>query len=93
MVVSGRYFHTGCEDTVAYGCAGPKPPSDPESPQLGVVLILQQGDETWELGTADAGARANGYPITWPIRIPADSVSGAATLVAGTARLDVTIAA
>lgn len=91
VVVSGKYFHSGCEDTVAYGCLGPKAPSDPEAPLRGVVLTLQQGGNTWELATADAGDRTGHYAVTWQVRIPNGVATGAAILEAGTVSLDVTI--
>lgn len=91
IVVTGRYFHSGCEDTVAYGCTGRQPPSDPEAPETGVVLTLVQGDRSWQLATADAGGRETNYAISWQVTIPADAADGAATLRAGMATLPVRI--
>lgn len=89
--VTGRYFRSGCEDTVAYGCSGPKAPADPEAPLRDVVLTLHQGDRSWRLGTADAGNRGGQYAISWQVRIPEDVPVGAATLSAGDARLPVQV--
>jgi hypothetical protein len=92
-VVSGLFFHQGCEDTgvpPGPGCR-PAPPADPQSPMSDVELTLVQGDRTWILGAADAADRDRLYAITWTVSVPADTRTGAALLRAASASLPVQI--
>jgi len=93
LTVAGIWFHHGCEDTVGYvGCTRAAP-SDPETPMSQVVLTLEQGGRTWQLGVADAGDRDSQYAIRWEVTLPDDVASGPAELVADTARRSIEIVA
>jgi hypothetical protein len=95
IVVSGLWFHSGCEDTVStsvVGCsARTDPPLDPEAPLADVVLNLRQGSRSWRIDTGSAGDRAGRYAITWHGTVPADATPGGAVLQAGSATVPVTL--
>ncbi|HEY5786112.1 MAG TPA: hypothetical protein VIT65_15175 [Microlunatus sp.] len=91
VVVSGRWFFTGCSDTFVGGCSGDGPgrPLETQSPMTGVQLELTQGTSTWRLGTADA--TGDDDVVAWQVRIPDEARNGPATLTAGGAQLPIMI--
>ncbi|WP_129336805.1 hypothetical protein [Cellulomonas endophytica] len=98
VVVVGEPFMDRCADTSSTvtgpGCSGPEPPSRPDvgepQPETDIPLVLEQGDRSWELGTADADAD---FTVSWQVRLPGEVTPGPATLRAGTAELPVVVAA
>ena len=93
VVVSGVYFHTGCEDTSQAGGCAARASVDREAPMRDVDLVLEQGSSSWDLGTRSASSREESYAITWAVQVPADAQPGPATLRAGGDELPVEISA
>ncbi|GAB2866947.1 hypothetical protein [Nocardioides pacificus] len=77
----------GCRDTM--DCSGFLRCDDcecedpPPEPLEEVALRLVQGERSWLLGRADAGAAENGERgwVTWEVDVPVDAEPGAARLV------------
>lgn len=87
--VYGEWFRDGCNDTGVSGCGVRV--QDPESPLTDLELRLRQGDQSWPLGTADAGDRAVHYAVTWVFTVPDQARPGAATLETDAAELYVQV--
>lgn len=87
VIVSGTWFHTGCDDGGQGGCSW----TSTQEPMLDVDLVLVQGDSSWVLGTVSASSRKDRYAITWEVEVPTDAQTGAATLHASGAELPVEI--
>ena len=90
VTVTGRWFHSGCEDTGGTtGCG--EPPPDPEAPLLAVELVLRQGGQSWRLDRRDAAPRSEQYAVRWSGTIPPQVRPGPAELTAAGATLPVTV--
>lgn len=86
VTVEGRSFVRGCRDTMhcEVGCGSCDYDEPPEAPMEDVALRLVQGNRTWQLGSADAGAAADNRlgRLAWTFTVPADLSEGPARLVA-----------
>ncbi len=89
--VQGRAFVVGCDDMGdSGGCSGDR---EEEVPIKNVELSLRQGTQRWDFSTEDAGVAADSKlgQINWDLQVPPQAKPGRATLVAGDARLAVTV--
>ena len=67
----------GCDDVGGPGCGGPG--LAPPVPGRGAVLVLEQGERRWTLGTQDASGPERA--VTYDVVLPADLRRGEADLV------------
>ena len=89
VTVSGQRFFSGCDDTgQGTGCGAP---DSEQVPLTGVQLVLRQAARSVSLGTADATGPAQGYAVSWRVRVPSGFVAGPAVLEAAGVRLPVVL--
>ena len=90
LVVRGSGFLDGCDDSrgtsTGLGCSAPR--REPVTPQRAVHLELRQGDQRFDLGTADAATDGS---VVWRVTLPERLDTGPATLVADDAELPVSV--
>jgi hypothetical protein len=89
VTVSGLRFFSGCDDTgQGTGCGAP---ASEQVPLTGVQLVLRQAARSVNLGTADAAGPAQGYAVSWQVRVPSGFVAGPAVLEAAGAQRPVVL--
>lgn len=89
VVVQGRAFVEGCDDTGggdAFGCT--RAEEEREVPYADVLLELRQGGRSWELGAEDASTTdATFGQVEWFVTVPTGARPGEARLTATAPRL------
>lgn len=79
FTVNGRYFAAECRDVVVCDVGKPCPSLTPSPASRGIHLDLRQGSRSFRLATVNA---RSDYTFSAPVRVPAQTRPGAATLVA-----------
>ena len=72
--VTGRWFHSGCDDVVTNGQT-----SDTQRPLVGLTVRLQEGSSAWELARGVKATTRNGM-LDLLVTVPAEVRPGPATL-------------
>lgn len=89
VVVEGRAFVEGCDDTGggdAFGCS--RAEEEREVPYADVLLELRQGSRVWELDAEDASTTPGSVGrVEWDVTVPEGVRPGEARLVATAPRL------
>jgi hypothetical protein len=89
LLVEGRGFVDGCQDTMScgtgLGCDDCEYDDPPPEPLQDVTLRLTQHDRSWPLASADAETAASGRAgqVAWRFELPPGAKPGRARLSAG----------